>query len=65
MPKRKNARTMRARGKGKHKRDAAVRSMTSSAMSGATSIANSTINRDMKRSRTRRINRGKGFDFWF
>tara|TARA_Y100000389_G_scaffold196320_1_gene229077 strand:+ start:1156 stop:2217 length:1062 start_codon:yes stop_codon:yes gene_type:complete len=55
MPKRNNARTVR----GKGRRDTAVRSMTSSAMSGATSIANSAINRDAKRSRTRRIKKGE------
>lgn len=44
-------RTMRARGKEKHRRDVAVRSMTSGVKSGATSIANSTINRKMKRGR--------------
>ena len=51
MPKRKMNRTMRAMGKGKHRRDVAVRSMTSGVKSGATSIANSTINRKMKRGR--------------
>lgn len=50
MPKR----TIRAKGK----RDMATRSMTSSAMSGATSIANSTINRGMRRPRSKKINRG-------
>ena len=43
--------TMRAKGKEKHRRDMAVRSMTSGVKSGAISIANSTINRKMKRGR--------------
>lgn len=61
MPKRKVDRTIRARGKGKGKRDAAVRSMASSSMRGATSVANSTINRRVRKPRPslrRNLNRG-------
>lgn len=57
MPKKKNSKTIKARGKGK--RDKAVRSMTSSMASGATSVANSTINKQMRKPRHRKLDRGK------
>lgn len=58
MPKRKVNRTIRGRGKGK--RDAVVRSMTSSAMRGATSLSNKSIYKPMKRPRKgNRLDRSK------
>ena len=57
MPKRKMNRTMRARGKSR--RDAAVRSMASSSMQGATSLANSTFKRPMRRGRKSRLKKDK------